>query len=302
MNFLRNLFTQGSGQAEVETPVQSGEFDPLQATAATPDAQVDLDRRLVLYAPRVALEVASGEAMPGFTKQIVSRALISDLAAMSTLNISQATAMFDRTEHCGRFCLVHYKLEEWNIEIDIVIPIGPLPEPVLDIIESYREAMASKVLIMTKEKQDFRQVDKKLGQALRDWDGLLNAERPLISLAEYNFVRPFIVAAKNMVAFPVHLDKGAQLIDPRTRSTAQGSPFGMRPGEDSASYLRDPVRHLHVGLPDETGLEGRGQETATAGPVAGMGFLCPSCGAKSQDGDLFCRRCGKPLGDKPEPL
>jgi hypothetical protein len=290
----------------VEAPVQSGEFDPLQATATTPDAQVDLDRRLVLYAPRVALEVASGEAMPGFTKQIVSRALISDLAAMSTLNISQATAMFDRTEHCGRFCLVHYKLEEWNIEIDIVIPIGPLPEPVLDIIESYREAMASKVRIMTREKQDFRQVDKKLGLALRDWDGLLNAERPVISLAEYNFVRPFIVAARNMVAFPVHLDKGAKLIEPRTRLTAQGSPFGLRPGEDSASYTSDPIRHLHVGLPNETGLDAEGEETAAAspGPVSyKVGLSCPACHVPTQPGDRYCRKCGASLVEgKPEPM
>lgn len=261
-----------------------------------PDARIT--KNLVIYAPRVAI-TPTGHAMPGFTPQIVSRRLVADLSDLSGLNITQATASFDKDEHLGRFCLVHYCLEEWNIEIDIVYHIQAVPEDVLTIMDSYHQAMAQKVLIMTRERQDFRDVDRLLGKAVQDWKGLLNAPKPLVTSGEHAFVLPYLVAAQQMVSFPVHLDKGAKLFDPTSRQAAMGSPTGLRP--DDMQSVSDPIRQIRVPLTHDAREEEEGE--AETGPVpksAGyaVGILCPSCGVKAHEGDLYCRSCGKSLGGR----
>jgi predicted nucleic acid-binding protein len=255
-----------------------------------PDALVT--KNLVVYAPRVAV-TPTGHAMPGFTPQIVSRRLVADLSELSGLNITQATATFDKDEHLGRFCLVHYCLEEWNIEIDIVYHVQAVPEQVLEIMDAYHLAMAQKVLIMTREKQDFREVDKTLGQVVQDWKGLLNSRRPLVTSGEHAFVLPFLVAAQQMVTFPVHLDSGAKLFDPTSRQAASGSPTGLRPAGSPA--LIDPIRQIRVPLVHDAF-----SDNAMAEPVScRVDVACPSCSTPAQLGDRYCRRCGAVLWDSP---
>ena len=159
--------------------------------AAIKGNQVSIFRPPVLLSP-------DGKTMPGVSRELVARYLVSMTSALADSQLGPVTVEWVIQE--GRFCKTAFHIPTWGTTINMVHPIAPISQALANVWEVYRGGMALKARELHKGHQQFADANATIEHSIQMIERLRDDSRPHFTDAEYLFLQAEFAEAKVLSA------------------------------------------------------------------------------------------------------
>ena len=143
-------------------------------------------REVAIFRPPVMLD-PQGRTLPGVSKDLVARYLVSTTAALADADLGPVTVEWKAQE--GRFMEATFTVQAWGQSVDIVHPIAPVSQRLANAWEMYKSGIALKVRELHKGHQRFGQANDLIRRASRQLEKLRDDDLPHFNDAEYLFLQ-----------------------------------------------------------------------------------------------------------------
>jgi hypothetical protein len=143
-------------------------------------------REVAIFRPPVMLD-PQGRTLPGVSKDLVARHLVSTTAALADADLGPVTVEWKAQE--GRFMEATFTIQAWGQSVDIVHPIAPVSQKLANAWEMYKSGVALKVRELHKGHQRFGQANDLIRRASRQLEKLRDDDLPHFNDAEYLFLQ-----------------------------------------------------------------------------------------------------------------
>jgi hypothetical protein len=154
-------------------------------------------REVCIWRPPVLLD-PQGRTMPGVSKDLVARYLVSTVSALADADLGPVAIEWTAQE--GRFVKTRFTIQAWGQEVQIVHPVAPVSQKLANTLELYVAGMALKVRELHKGHQRFDRANEMLARAGRGLERLRDDDTPHFADAEFLFLRTEIFWAQVMSA------------------------------------------------------------------------------------------------------
>jgi len=154
-------------------------------------------REVAIFQPPVILD-AQGRTLPGVSKDLVARYLVSTTAALADADLGPVTVEW--CEQQGRFVNTRLTIQAWGQTVEIVHPVAPVSQQLANTWELYKAGMALKVRELHKGHQRFGEANALIERASRHLDRLRDDDTPHFSVAEFLFLQSEFYQARVMSA------------------------------------------------------------------------------------------------------
>jgi len=152
----------------------------------TPGAAAVKGTEVAIWRPPVMLD-SRGRTLPGVSKDLVARYLVSTTAALAEADLGPVTVEWRQQE--GRFVETAFMIHAWGQEVEIVHPIAPVSQKLANTWETYKSGVALKVRELHKGHQRFDEANRLIRRAIRNLEHLRDDDVPHFSDAEYLFLQ-----------------------------------------------------------------------------------------------------------------
>jgi len=143
-------------------------------------------REVAIFRPPVMLD-PQGRTLPGVSKDLVARYLVSTTAALADADLGPVTVEWKVQE--GRFMEATFTVQAWGQSVDVVHPIAPVSQKLANVWEMYKSGIALKVRELHKGHQRFGQANDLIRLASRRLERLRDDDLPHFNDAEYLFLQ-----------------------------------------------------------------------------------------------------------------
>jgi len=154
--------------------------DGMDGSAAVKGSEVAIWRPPVMLDP-------SGQTLPGVSKDLVARYLVSTTAALADADLGPVHVAWK--EQVGRFTAATFTVQAWGQSVDLVHPIAAVSQDLANTWEVYKSGMALKVRELHKGHQHYGKANDLLRRASRKLEQLRDDELPHFNDAEYLFLQ-----------------------------------------------------------------------------------------------------------------
>lgn len=165
--------------------------------ASAPGAAAVKGREVCIFRPPVLLD-AAGRTMPGVSKDLVARYLVSTTSALADADLGPVTVEWLEQE--GRFVKTEFRIQAWGQCVCVVHPVAPVSQRLANALELYVGGMALKVRELHKGHQRFDRANDMLVRASRGLERLRDDDVPHFADAEYLFLQTEVLRAQVMSA------------------------------------------------------------------------------------------------------
>ena len=188
-----NLLRKRKTRAKTQTAVVV--YDVPDANA--PSAGAVKGREVAIWRPPVLLD-PQGHTMPGVSKQLIARYLVSTTSALADADLGPVTVEWKEQE--GRFVKTQFTIQAWGQQVQVVHPVAPVSQRLANALELYVAGMALKVRELHKGHQRFDRANEMLVRASRGLERLRDDEVPHFADSEYLFLQTEVLRAQVMSA------------------------------------------------------------------------------------------------------
>jgi len=176
----------------------------------SPEAAAVKGREVCIFRPPVLLD-PRGRTMPGVSKDLVARYLVSTTSALADADLGPVTVEWVAQE--GRFVKTELTIQAWGTTVEVVHPVAPVSQKLANSLEMYVAGMALKVRELHKGHQRFDRANDLLGRACKGLERLRDDDIPHFGDAEYLFLQTEIQRAQVMSALvPVGEAEAEQVV------------------------------------------------------------------------------------------
>jgi len=162
-------------------------------------------REVAIFQPPVILD-AQGRTLPGVSKDLVARYLVSTTAALADADLGPV--IVEWCEQQGRFVNTRLTIQAWGQVVEIVHPVAPVSQKLANMWEVYKSGVALKVRELHKGHQRFGEANALIERACAGLDRLRDDDTPHFSGAEFLFLQTGFHRARVMSAL-IPVDQAA---------------------------------------------------------------------------------------------
>jgi len=169
---------------------------------------------VAIWRPPVMLD-PSGRTLPGVSKDLVARYLVSTTAALADADLGPVQVEWK--EQVGRFTAATFTVQAWGQSVDLVHPIAAVSQDLANAWEVYKSGMALKVRELHKGHQHYGKANDLLRRASKKLEQLRDDELPHFNDAEYLFLQCAFQRAQVMSALvPVGKAQSEEVVGTHT--------------------------------------------------------------------------------------
>lgn len=152
---------------------------------------------VAIWRPPVMLD-PMGRTLPGVSKNLVARYLVSTTAALADADLGPV--LVEWKTQTGRFMEATFTVQAWGQSVDIVHPIAAVSQDLANTWEIYKAGMALKVREIHKGHQHYGKANDMIRRASRKLEQLRDDNLPHFNDAEYLFLQAGFLQAQVMSA------------------------------------------------------------------------------------------------------